>query len=314
MEKSFYRNHPEVFQGEKKLNRSEYFEGWYFKNTSSNFSISFIPGIHIHHGVKKAFIQIITATNSYYINYDFDEFQYQQNPFYICIGNSLFSMQYIHLDIDCPEQNLTLKGELHYSNSKHIQTSKFSPNIMGPFSYLPFMECNHGVLSMKNTIDGSLHFNQDMYFFNSDIGYIEKDWGSSFPQSYLWCEANHFSNPNSSLFLSVATIPLKVFSFTGFICSVLLDGKEYRFATYNNSKLLKYQITSSCFDISLKHKADTLLIHSDLPHGLTLKAPVNGQMQKDIRETITSNVAITLKNKDTILYQDSSSFGGLEIV
>lgn len=314
MKKSYYRYHPEIFQGEKKLNCSEYFEGWYFKNTCSNFNIAFIPGIHIEQGIKKAFIQVITNTNSYYINYGFEEFKYQQNPFYVCIGNNLFSMQYIHLDINCPEQNLTLKAELSYSHSEHIQTSKVSPNIMGPFSYLPFMECNHGVLCMKNTIHGYVSFNDDKYIFDSGIGYIEKDWGSSFPQSYLWCEANHFSNPSASLFLSIATIDLKAFSFTGFISSFLLNGKEYRFATYNNSKILNYEVRPSCIDVVLKHKMDLLLIHSEIPNGLTLKAPVHGQMQKDIQETIQSSIDITLKNKDTILYQDSSSFGGLEIV
>ena len=39
---------PEVFQGEKYLNKNKnYFEGWYFKNIGEEKGISFIPGINI---------------------------------------------------------------------------------------------------------------------------------------------------------------------------------------------------------------------------------------------------------------------------
>ena len=45
-------------------------------------------------------------------------------------------------------QNLRIYGDIKYTSSKNIHTSFFSPNIMGPFSYIPFMECNHAILSM----------------------------------------------------------------------------------------------------------------------------------------------------------------------
>lgn len=35
---------PDLFQGKKFLNRNkQYFEGWYFKNTTNENGISFIP-------------------------------------------------------------------------------------------------------------------------------------------------------------------------------------------------------------------------------------------------------------------------------
>ena len=61
MKKIFLIKNPESFQGEKYLRENkDYFEGWYFKNTNINHSISFIPGINIDSKEKKAFIQIIT--------------------------------------------------------------------------------------------------------------------------------------------------------------------------------------------------------------------------------------------------------------
>ena len=59
MDKLYLIKNPELFQGIKKLkNYKNYFEGWYFKNTSNENSISFISGININSKKKYAFIQI----------------------------------------------------------------------------------------------------------------------------------------------------------------------------------------------------------------------------------------------------------------
>lgn len=50
---------------------------------------------------------------------------------------------------------------------------------MGPFSYIPFMECNHSILSMKSSANGLININDKEIKFNNGIGYIEKDWGYS---------------------------------------------------------------------------------------------------------------------------------------
>ena len=68
---------PEVFQGEKYLkSNKDYFEGWYFKNTNKKEGISFIPGISINKKERKAFIQVITNTDSYFIDYDINDFKF----------------------------------------------------------------------------------------------------------------------------------------------------------------------------------------------------------------------------------------------
>ena len=51
---------------------------------------------------------------------------------------------------------------------------------MGPFSYLPLMECYHGILSMDHNISGSIDYNDQTIDFNEGRGYIEKDYGKSF--------------------------------------------------------------------------------------------------------------------------------------
>lgn len=183
MKRMLLMKNPELFQGEKYLSTNKnYFEGWYFKNSSDNGSIAFIPGININNSEKKAFIQIITNTNSYYVNYDINEFEYGFDPFYVRIGKNLFSKYGVHIDIEDNKQNLIVYGDVKYSNIKNITTNDLYPNIMGPFSYIPFMECNHAILSMKSDATGFVNINDNKINFNEDIGYIEKDWGYSFPK------------------------------------------------------------------------------------------------------------------------------------
>ena len=59
---------PEVFQGEKYLNKNKnYFEGWYFKNTNAEKGISFIPGINIEGDIFMAKVGT-TLRNGYTID------------------------------------------------------------------------------------------------------------------------------------------------------------------------------------------------------------------------------------------------------
>ena len=315
MNKLFLIKNPDWFQGEKYLNTNKnYFEGWYFKNTNRENGISFIPGISINDKNKKAFIQVVTNNSSYFINYTMNDFKFNFTPFSIKIGNNLFSKDGISIDIKDKSQNLNIYGEIKYFNHKNIHTNFLNPNIMGPFSYIPFMECNHAILSMQNRIYGSIHINNHTINFNDDIGYIEKDWGRSFPKSYIWCQCNNFQKSNDSFVLSIADIPFKVFNFTGIICVLIIENIEYKFTTYNHTKLIEYDINNKFINITLKRGYYYLNIKSTYPIGNKLSAPVKGKMEKDIFESISSLITVTLKKNNHIIFSDTSINCGLEIV
>lgn len=306
---------PERFQGEKYLNTNKnYFEGWYFKNTNKQGGISFIPGIHISRTKSKAFIQVITNQHSYYIKYDIKDYQFQQEPFGIKIGNSTFSKDSINIDIEEKSQNLKIFGNIHYANSKNIHTNFIKPNIMGPFSYIPSMECNHAILSMKSTAQGFMKINQEKMIFEQDIGYIEKDWGASFPKSYIWCQGNNFKKEKISFILSIADIPFKIFHFRGIICALLIEDKEFKFTTYNGAKIIEYDIDKNSLNITLKKGPYSLNIKAKNKEELKLTAPIQGKMEKEIFESISSDIMLTLKRKNEVIFCDTSKNCGLEIV
>ena len=248
------------------------------------------------------------------MNYNIEDFKFSFNPFSIQIGNNVFSNEEIHIDIKDDTENLKIFGDIRYTNSKNINTSVFSPNIMVPFSYISFMECNHAILSMQNAANGFININGEIICFDNDKGYIEKDWGYSFPKSYIWAQGNNFLKTNASFMISIADVPFKLFTFKGIICVLLVDDKEYKFTTYNNTKLIEYKIEDKFIYITIKKCSYILSIKITNSTGLKLSASVKGKMEKDIFESITALIDVTLKKGENIIFSDSSTLCGLEIV
>ena len=312
MSKLFLIKHPELFQGENFLkNNKEYFEGWYFKNTKNNYSVSFIPGINVDGGKAKAFIQCITNNDTYFVDYDIKDFSFRHKPFEIRIGNNIFSKNKIHLDIQ--DKELSINGEILYSEGTGIKKSIMNPNIMGPFSYIPNMECNHAILCMKNKTKGCVKINKKTINLDNGTGYIEKDWGYSFPNSYVWIQGNNFENMSASFMLSIAMIPIKFIKFRGLICAFKIEEKEYKFTTYNNSKIVKYDIDNNAINIELKKGDYCLNVKAKLKTGLKLSAPIKGKMERAVYESVTSKITVTLKRKDRIIFSETSKNCGVEI-
>ena len=315
MNKHLLIKDPELFQGEKQFKRNKnYFEGWYYKNTSQHDCISFIPGICINGLQKHAFIQIITDKTSYYIKYDIHDFYFDPNNFYIKIKNNIFTKDEIFINIIDNKQQLSIHGHITYHHIQNIKTSLMKPNIMGPFSYFSFLKCHHAIITMKSIINGKIQFLDQTLMFQNDCGYIEKDWGSSFPQTYIWCQGNHFSKKNVSFMVSIADVPFPFFTLKGIICVLIIDNKEYRMTTYQHVKLSHYLITKNSIDIILLQGDYQLHIKAHSHQGLELMAPNQGKMEKRIYESLLAKVKVTLKKGQEIIFDDISTRGGLEIV
>ena len=265
-------------------------------------------------GNYSCFIQIITNDNSYFLSYPFNEFSFCNYPFFVKIANNTFSLDDINIDINDSFHMLNIQGNIHFSNNTPIDSNFFAPNIMGPFSYFPSMECNHAILSMKSIVSGSIHFNNNLFNFNDGVAYIEKDWGTSFPKSYIWCQSNEFLAFPANFMLSIANIPLGNFSFTGIISAISFENKEYKFTTYYGAKLKKYDVTNNSIFIEIQQGNKTLSVSSLSENSNFLLAPSKGKMNKEILESISSKINVQIKEKDKIIFSNSGFNSGLEIV
>lgn len=306
---------PEVFQGN--LSDRHYFEGWYFKQVSNRLNqvYSFIPGISLNPGNPHAFIQVINGITgqTQYIEYPVEAFRYNSKSFMVQVGESVFTSEGITLNIDSPL--IKVKGRLVFTNQVKYPTSKLSPGIMGWYSFVPFMECKHGVVSVSHHIEGELLIDGDQISFSGGKGYIEKDWGKSFPESWIWFQSNNFLNSDACIMMSIAKIPWLGSFFTGFLGFLYLHGDFYAFSTYNKSVITEFHREGKQVIIGFKNKKYQLRIVATPSNSGVLMAPKSGEMIRHIKESIDSELEITLMDsKGVQLYTDKALRAGLEVM
>ena len=241
--------------------RNEFF-GWYFKCQSPTQTLAVIPA---HHGGSRS-VQLISDDGAW--------------NFSDC-GSCHFSRDGFKLDL-CENGNCAV-GEVKFS-----PLSPLKYDIMGPFRFVPFMECRHSVLSMRHRVDGEISVNGKAYVFSGALGYIEGDRGTSFPGEYAWTQCFF---EGGSLMLSVAEIPLGPFNFTGVICAILLNGKEYRLATYLGARAVKI----ADGEIVIRQGKYTFTATLIEKNAHPLAAPVGGNMLRIIRESAACRASYKLE-------------------
>jgi hypothetical protein len=186
---------------------------------------------------------------------------------------------------------------------------------MGPFAFLPRMECSHAVLSFDHEIYGTLNINEKDYSFDYGRGYIEKDWGSSFPSGYVWMQSNHFSEPKVSFMASVARIPYLGRSFTGFLAGFLYREKLYLFSTYNRTKLKDLTINGNHVSFKLAKKGVVVEIDAIQAKTSHLKSPIQGKMIGKVLESITSTIHLRfIDSLNNIEFTGVGNLSGMEIM
>ncbi len=311
---------PELYQGIHKKNN--YFEGWYYKFVSekNDFTLALIPGISLNKKDPHAFIQIFISEindrehtlKTHYIKYPTTAFITQEKPFMISIDDNHFSKTSVNIHID--DQNIKLDGMITLQHLTPLRTSLYAPNIMGPFAYLNFMECYHGVVSMNHILSGSFRANNHSIDFNHEKGYIEKDWGKSFPRAYVWLQSNHFSHSSTSFMFSYADIPFGKLYFKGLIVNLVVDSKEYRFATYNCAKVILEEIHKNRVHYKIKKGKYILDIKAHSIVETSLASPINGEMINQIKEGLSGEIALTLYKEKNIIYEDIGYHAGIEIM
>ncbi|KAI8818550.1 uncharacterized protein EV422DRAFT_171628 [Fimicolochytrium jonesii] len=110
---------------------------------------------------------------------------------------------------------LSVRGSVKFVDSVRFPTSTLNPTVMGPFSYLPALECYHGVVSLYHKTIGSVRFEtaagakEHEFDVTGGEGYLEKDHGINFPKSWIWLQTGSFvKETGSSLLLTIADVPL----------------------------------------------------------------------------------------------------------
>lgn len=214
----------------------------------------------------------------------------------------------MHLDINF--EDLKVFGDFKFSEFQEIKKSLLKPNIMGFLSFFP-NECNHSITSMHHFINGFVNINDNEFNIQNANGYIEKDWCTSFPQKYVWAQANDKSK--NSVVFSYATVPMLGKYAKGFFLVFHIDNKEYRFSTIEGSKLVSFENDDKSFKAVIKKKNLELEIYSRQYNPVDLRSPNQGQMRNLIKESLDGEMKVILKDKNKVIKEFSSNRASIDI-
>ena len=273
-----------------------YFCGWYIKCQNGAQTVAFIPAYHIVNNQRSCSLQVITDDGAWIVEYPYAEFSKDEQG--VKIGPNVFAKEGCHLEVCIP--GLEVHGDLKFG--------AFAPiayDIMGPFKFVPFMECRHSVFSIKHRVDGNLTINGTEFAFENGLCYIEGDRGYSYPSEYLWTQCCF---PEGSVMLSVADIPFCGIHFTGIISAIHYGGREYRIATNLGARAVKIQGGEAV----IRQGDLTLTVRRLEDRGKPLAAPVGGDMKRTIRESAACRTYYHLQRKKDTIFEFVSPMAAFE--
>ena len=307
---------PEAFHGRGV--RGGFFEGWYVKLVSADERArwAIIPGVFRGEddGVRtdEAFVQVLDGVTgrSWYHAYSPEDFWASTRGFDVRVGPHRFTDRGVHVDLD------HLKVDVDYTSPLDPwPVTVRRPGIMGPYAWVPLMECYHGVVSFGHDLRGQVVANSEVVDVDGGRGYIEKDWGRAFPAGYVWLHSAHLQDhPRSCLVASVALIPWVRSTFRGFIVGLRTPDRLRSWATYNGSREIALAIDDSHVRWSLEGPDGRLDLSAERRRGGLLHAPVRTRMHERVEETLDGVVDVRLTDPDGRVVLDTrASSAGMEV-
>ncbi len=297
--------------------------------------MAIIPGLSYDaHGEGHAFIQVLdgVAKTAEYHQYDITDFalapekssdhdpsQGSKTSFELHIGNSRFHES--GCEVVLPNLQLSLK---------HVSPITWpwkwwSPGAMGPFSFVPGMECRHGVVSLHHAIHGSLQRKNEseIQLSSSTVGYIEKDWGKSFPRGWVWLQTNHLAGETEPccLMVSAGRVPWITGAFRGFIAALYFRGEFHPFTTYNRasfdlelSKDSAHMVFSRGTSRRNAGKGKTLTITAYHAPGVDLISPLPSDgMHGRVNESLLATAEVRFSEEGKTILDTTANWLGFEI-
>ncbi len=321
--------HPDGFHGAAVLRRhgagrpaaGSYFEGWYVKLVDAERAtrLAVIPGVFLSEdgSLAEAFVQVldgITGQTAYH-RFELGDFAADNHRFDVRVGANRFSAEGIEVDVP------GLRARVRFGPATAWPVTPRAPGAMGWYAWVPTMECYHGVVSLDHALGGWVDTGSGRVDLAGGRGYLEKDWGTAFPEGYVWMQSNHFETPGVSLVASTALIPWKRAAFRGDLVGLHLPSGPaaglHRFATYTGARTEELAVSADTVTWVLAGRSGSRLELGAAVAGRTsglLHAPVRTAMHQRVAETLDGEVRATLRDPSgRTLFEGVGQCAGVEV-
>jgi hypothetical protein len=257
------------------------------------------------------FIQVSTqSANTLYFEYPIDKLIPHTEGFSFSINGNQISSKGIVIN----EKNCTI--DLTFTKFSKWKRTLTKPSIMGVLTYVPFVECKHDVISPYFEVSGNATIENTQLEFTDDAGYIDKNWGKSFPKKYIWGHVAGFEKENIAIQFAQGSPSWLFWNVPVHLGFLRLNDNIYTFNSWKGGKMTMINVGhKEVYIRSRKFK-----IHLTFKKGseLKLKAPINGKVEDNIVESagIETKVLIherKLFSKDKLVINETVFNSTLEI-
>lgn len=303
--------HPELPQ--VGMRRHGCFEGWYYKlvDRDARLALALIPGFaagRAGHGFVQAMAPALGLQAIY--RFPLQDVRLDRRQLDVAVGPCRFRRDGLLVDLHGQHE---ISGELRFEDIVPFPVKGLLRGPMGPFGMAPGMECYHGIVNVRERLRGTLRIDGQPVDFTGGAGYVEKDWGRSFPQAWVWLQGNHFAREDACFLFSAAIIPWLTGSFLGFFALLFQGGRLHLLATYNGGRLEDLRCDQGSVHAKVRGRAGTLEVQARCDARGLLTAPQKGLMNRPIQESIDADVAVRLTAPDgRTLFEGRSAHGGME--
>lgn len=191
--------------------------------------------------------------------------------------------------------------DLQLVNNQVIKTFR---NSMGYHYFIPNLPCYHSVMNRSHLVSGKIYYQDKSYTLNSDWGYWEKNWGTSFPQNYCWIHAVDPKNEQVSLLFSMAEIKWLGRSFKRHLGHIKLREREIDLRELKGFTLEILVLTHNNHVIRISSNKIHIDISITIQYKAILKGPVGGNLSRDILHHTDATIDVfIIENEMTSMYR-----------
>ncbi|MGM0478329.1 MAG: tocopherol cyclase family protein [Bacteroidota bacterium] len=278
-----------------KSSKSEAFEGYYFKISDREGQVViFIVGICRRNDEAFAFLQVAHHRSSkpQLYKYPLSSLLASKTDVSFQLGNNHFSAEGIYIrEKDCSVR-------LTFDTVSAWKRTSLHPSIMGPLAYVPGVECKHDIIASHLHATGECRIAHQKIHFHRGDGYIDKNWGTSFPSSYYWGHAHAFSASNLSIQFAKGKPKWGVIQPEVHVGFIRLENSITTFSSHNGGKLELFNEKENQTKIILKNRKWKVELVISNAASTSLYAPHKGQLSQSISESIGGYSEVTIYRKD----------------
>jgi hypothetical protein len=269
--------------------RNKFFEGWFQKVYSKAHKASFILiyGYATHNSDDEfGFLQVLIPNQvPELVYFPKNEVSCDIEKHIFRMGNNLLTTELIRIDIN------GLRIDLNLKSSQPFRTFK---NSMGYTYFIPNLPCYHSVLNTAQSVSGEIQHKGLCYTLDHEMGYLEKNWGTTFPESYFWVHAIDPNNPAISLLFSRAKIVWLGKTYIKHVGYFCFDGQQIELRELKNFSVSNSNLGPENRSIQIRSASAHLDLALEYGREVLFKGPKDGALSRIIQHQTDASIKVSL--------------------